>query len=121
MGFGEAVISGFKNFTDFDGRALRSEYWYSFLFTAIVYLGTSILDALIGSDPAIYLVGALALLLPGIAVGVRRLHDIDKSGWNLLWGIIPILGGLYVLYLAVQDGTPGSNEYGAPWSSQATS
>ena len=113
MGFGEAVSSGFRNYTNFEGRALRSEYWYWYLFAILAYAIAAVVDGIvIGSVGIFYGVTVLGLLLPNIAVGIRRMHDIDKSGWNLLWSLIPILGGLYVLYLTVQPGTAGPNRYG---------
>jgi uncharacterized membrane protein YhaH (DUF805 family) len=112
MSFGEAVSSGFSNYASFESRAMRSEYWFWFLFAVIASFVALIADALVGSAPLLYLLTVLALFLPGLAVGVRRLHDIDKSGWNLLWGLIPIFGSLYLLYLNVQPGTTGENRYG---------
>ena len=69
-------------------------------------------DLIIGTSGIVYFIAVLVLLLPGLAVSVRRMHDVDKSGWNILWSLIPF-GGLYVLYLAVQRGTAGPNEYGS--------
>lgn len=111
MSFTEAVSSGFGNYATFDGRAPRSAYWYWFLFSSLVMVAGSILDALAGSSGVFYVLSTLALFLPGLAVGVRRLHDVDKSGWNLLWAFVP-LAGFYVLYLYVQPSTAGLNEYG---------
>ena len=113
MGFGEAISSGFGNYATFEGRAARSEYWYWFLFAFSTGIAASILDGILGSAGILSLVIGLVLLLPGLAVAARRLHDIDKSGWNLLWSLIPILGAIYLIYLLVQEGTPGSNAYGA--------
>lgn len=107
MGFGEAITSCFSQYIGFSGRACRSEYWY---FALLVFL-INIVIGIIGSDILTALV-ALALFLPSISVGVRRLHDIDKSGWWILLALIPIIGTLIILFFAVLKSTPGSNEYG---------
>ncbi len=93
-----------QNYANFDGRARRSEYWYFFLFNIIFAFLWRIVDELIGSSllSDIY---TLLILIPSIAVGVRRMHDVGKSGWFL---IIPI----YNLILACTEGTKGENEYG---------
>lgn len=96
-----------QKYLDFSGRARRPEYWWFALF---VFIG-NVVFAIIGID----LLGALwglALLLPSIAVGVRRLHDLDKSGWWLLIGLIPLIGFLVLLYFFVQPGTSGANRFG---------
>ena len=86
MGFGEAISSGFRNYVGFSGRAARSEYWYWFLFSVICQVVGDIIDSvLIGSQtPVLGALVGLALLLPGIAVSIRRLHDLDRTGWFLL-------------------------------------
>ena len=118
MSFTEAIQSGFRNYANFAGRAMRSEYWYWVLFAILASLAAIVVDVAVTVFLASVIVG-LGLLIPGLAVGVRRLHDIDKSGWNLLWGLVPFFGGLYLLYLYVQPGTPGPNKYGPPASSVA--
>jgi uncharacterized membrane protein YhaH (DUF805 family) len=94
-----------KNYATFNGRARRSEYWYFVLFNAIISFGIGFIGGLIsfGLLGTIY---SLAVLIPSIAVGVRRMHDVGKSGWFLL---IPI----YNLILALTDGEKGENQYGA--------
>ena len=112
MGFSEAVQSGFNNYANFSGRSSRSAYWYWVLFNFVLSIAANIIDyAVIGFGVLAAVVG-LGLLLPSIAVGMRRLHDIGKSGWNFLWGLIPFFGALYLLYLAVQPSSPGPNIYG---------
>lgn len=104
--FVTAVKSAFTNYANFEGRTSRAGYWWWVLFLVIMNAVLRMVSyALLG-------LWGLAVLLPGLAAGARRLHDIDKSGWNLLWGLIPVLGWLYVLYLAVQPGTPGPNRFG---------
>lgn len=99
-------IEVLKKYAVFEGRARRSEYWYFVLFNTLISLGLTILDESAG----LYGFGtntfySLAVLVPSIAVGVRRMHDVGKSGWFLL---IPI----YNLILAVTEGEKGPNEYG---------
>lgn len=93
------------NYATFSGRARRSEYWYFFLFNVIIAFVLGFIGGLIDMTflGNIY---SLAVLIPGIAVGVRRMHDVGKSGWFLL---IPI----YNLILAFTEGEKGSNQYGA--------
>ncbi|MHA8082717.1 DUF805 domain-containing protein [Aquirufa sp. A-Brett2-15D] len=94
-----------KNYATFSGRARRSEYWYFVLFNAILSFGIGFVGGLVDFAwlSTIYQV---AIIIPSIAVGVRRMHDVGKSGWFLL---IPI----YNLVLACTDGVKGDNEYGA--------
>ncbi|NCQ61210.1 MAG: DUF805 domain-containing protein [Myxococcales bacterium] len=98
-------IKALKNYARFDGRATRSEYWYFFLFNVIISFVLDVVGGLI-HVPIIGSLYSLAVLVPGIAVGVRRMHDVDKSGWFLL---IP----LYNLILAITAGTAGPNAFGA--------
>ncbi|MEX2445954.1 MAG: DUF805 domain-containing protein [Dehalococcoidia bacterium] len=112
MSFADAVRSGLNNYANFSGRAMRSEYWFWVLFVLIVSLIANFVDSVLGGSGFIAVLVSLALLVPNIAVGVRRLHDINKTGWNVLWGLIPILGWIYLIYLAVQPSNPGSNNYG---------
>lgn len=93
-----------QNYATFNGRARRSEYWYFFLFNVII----SFILSFVGLETGTTILSniySLAVLIPGIAVGVRRMHDVGKSGWFIL---IPI----YNLILACTEGTRGDNEYG---------
>ena len=98
MSFADAVRSVFSKYATFSGRARRSEFWYFVLFTFLVGIVTGIVDSILGTDydgtsgGLVNTLGSLALLLPSVAVAVRRLHDIDRSGWWILLGIIPIIG-----------------------------
>ncbi|MEW2381838.1 DUF805 domain-containing protein [Micromonospora sp. NPDC047707] len=117
----DAIKSVLSQYAGFRGRARRSEYWWFFLFTLIVGLVAGILDGALGTSigsgagatGVIGLIVGLALLLPGLAVAVRRLHDTDRSGWWLLIGLVPLVGGIVLLVFFVMDGTRGSNRYGA--------
>ena len=117
MNFLEAVSSGFRNFFNFSGRAIRSEYWYWTLFATIVSVVVNLLDLIYSPGDQFGVVGAinglvtLGLFIPGLAVSVRRLHDIDRTGWWLLL-CITIIGFFVLIYWAFLRGTPGPNRFG---------
>lgn len=102
----------------FNGRARRKEYWFFVLFNVLISLLLSIADGLTGTLNPLTGVGVLggvymiAIMIPSIAVAVRRLHDTGRSGWWLLISLIPVVGGLVLLYFLVLDSDPESNEYG---------
>jgi len=107
-----------KKYAVFSGRARRAEYWYFVLFNIIVAVVLSLIDTLLGTFNFMQGVGllsglyALAVLIPTLAVTVRRLHDIDRTGWWIFINLIPLIGFIVLLVFAVTDGTPGSNRYG---------
>ncbi len=105
-------IKALKNYATFDGRAQRAEYWYFALFNLLVSFGLGFVEGFLGVPGVISGVYALAVLVPGVAVGVRRLHDINKSGWMLFVALIPIVGAIILLVWAVQDSDSGDNDYG---------
>jgi uncharacterized membrane protein YhaH (DUF805 family) len=115
MGFGAAISTCFRKYVDFGDRAKRSEYWYWTLFSIILSIFVSILDAIeFGKIFAAFsLVASLGLLLPTLAVTVRRLHDIDHSGWWILIGLVPLIGIYVLLLFACRRGTPGPNRFGS--------
>ena len=102
-----------QKYANFSGRAMRSEYWWYTLFAIIVSVVLSVVDMMLGTQ-LLQPIFALATLLPGIGVCVRRLHDLDKSGWWLLILLIPLIGALVMLYWFCQPGTPGDNQFGPP-------
>lgn len=114
MTFGEAVSSGFANYRNFWGRAEQSEFWLWILFAGTCAVVTELVDMAVfiphpGVSPLNTLV-TLALLLPSLAMMVRRLHDIGQSGWWLL--LTPTGIGIFILlYLACLQGNPGKNKY----------
>ncbi|WP_224816206.1 DUF805 domain-containing protein [Hasllibacter sp. MH4015] len=112
MDFMTAVKHVFANYANFSGRARRSEYWWFYLFNIIVNVVASVVDGAIGM-PIVSIVAFLALIVPGIAVAVRRMHDVGRSGWWLLILFVPLVGIILVIYWFVQRGTVGPNEYGA--------
>jgi uncharacterized membrane protein YhaH (DUF805 family) len=111
MNFAEAIRSGFSNYVNFSTRALRSEYWYWVLFAIIGVIVAEIIDHIFGIV-AVYPLFALATFLPGIAVGVRRLHDLDRSGWWLLLTFIPLVGAIILIIWFCGRGTAGANRFG---------
>jgi uncharacterized membrane protein YhaH (DUF805 family) len=127
IGFGGAISRGFKKYATFAGRASRSEYWWWTLFTTVMFFGLGVPAAVIGvqtspdgSDtpgaPAVPLLVALTLFLfavvvPTIAVTVRRLHDTGQSGWLFLLTLIPWVGGLILLVLAALPTSPAGAKY----------
>jgi uncharacterized membrane protein YhaH (DUF805 family) len=113
MNFGQAIKTCLNKYATISGRATRSEYWYFFLFLVIVNIVASVLDSTIfGAMPVLYLIATLALLVPSIAAGVRRLHDTDKAGWWLLVGLIPVIGTIVLIVFFCQRGSVGTNQFG---------
>jgi uncharacterized membrane protein YhaH (DUF805 family) len=102
-----------KKYAVFNGRARRKEYWMFFLFNIIITLVLGVVEGLVGSPGVVGMVYTLAVLIPGIAVSIRRLHDTDRSGWWLLIGLIPIIGAIVLIVFMVQDSTSGENQYGS--------
>lgn len=107
-----------KKYAEFSGRAQRAEYWFFTLFYLIFFLALSLIDGAAGLFNAEYGLGllgglfALAMIIPSIAVTVRRLHDTSRSGWWLLISLIPLIGGIVLLVFVCLDSTPGTNAYG---------
>ncbi|QMU78815.1 DUF805 domain-containing protein [Streptacidiphilus sp. PB12-B1b] len=100
-----------KNYVGFSGRARRTEFWMFALINFIVAVVLGIIGAVIGTS-VIGDIYALAVLLPSLAVAIRRLHDTGRSGWWLLIAIIPIIGWIILIVFDVSDSTPGENQYG---------
>jgi uncharacterized membrane protein YhaH (DUF805 family) len=104
-----------KKYAVFNGRARRKEYWYFILFSIIVSVILSILDAILlsmGAPGVTSVLYSLAVILPSLGVMIRRLHDTGRSGWWVLINIIPIIGFIIFLVFAVQDSQPEANQYG---------
>jgi uncharacterized membrane protein YhaH (DUF805 family) len=126
----EWMLMPLKRYAEFSGRSRRKEYWMWFLFLIIVTVVTTYLDILLGLGGSatgtqsgggvsfnvnfglLTILFMLAVLVPNLAVGARRLHDLDKSGWLLLIGLIPFFGWLYLLFQFAQPGQSGPNQYG---------
>lgn len=102
-----------KQYADFSGRARRQEYWMFYLFYIIFAIVIGVVEGIIGSPGIVGIIYTLALLIPSIAVGVRRLHDTGRSGWWMLLLFIPLVGALILLIFFVQEGEKEDNGYGA--------
>ena len=108
-----------RKYTVFTGRASQRDYWMYTLVIILIYIALMVLisiggDSIVGKlFNLVYIVFALAMLLPSLAVTARRLHDVDKSGWWMLLNLVPI-ANLYLLYLLIIRGTPGPNRFGPP-------
>lgn len=111
-------ITALKKYATFSGRSQRSEYWYFLLFYLIIYLVLAVVDGITGSFSAKSGIGLLtglfsfAMLLPGLSVAVRRLHDTGRSGWWIFIGLIPLIGGIVLIVFLVQDSEAGANRFG---------
>ena len=107
-----------ENYANFNGRARRSEYWYFALMNLIILVIAAVLDSVLGFNFAplpygyLYVLVALATFIPGLAVAVRRLHDVGKSGWFYFIVLIPIIGAIWLLVLFFTEGNHGENQYG---------
>jgi uncharacterized membrane protein YhaH (DUF805 family) len=118
-------LEALKKYAVFSGRSRRMEYWYFVLFNLIVFIVLELIDALLGTFNVVQGVGllsgiyGLAVLIPTLAVTVRRLHDIDRTGWWIFINLIPLIGSIVLLVFELTPGTPGSNRFG-PDPKQAT-
>lgn len=127
MNIGQAIASYFKNYANFKGRARRSEYWWAQLAIGVITMiiaAVSIQTVYVyvegyGDMPTItygplFWIWALATLLPGIALTVRRLHDTGRKGTYYFMSLIPLVGGILLLVRLAEDSQPGPNQYGNP-------
>ena len=105
MGYFEHYVACWKRYAEFSGRSSKKQYWSFFLINLAIAMVVSIISPTLGS---LY---QIAVLLPGISVAVRRMHDIGKSGWVLLLSLIPLVG-LILIYWALQDSEQGVNQWG---------
>ena len=123
----EWMLMPVRRYADFSGRSRRKEFWMFQLGIVLLYIAVVILGAILGAISEtlsaivmiIFGLAMLGLIIPSLAVAVRRLHDQDKSGWMLLLGFIPIIGSIILLVFYCTDGTPGPNQYGPDPKGQA--
>ena len=105
-------VDVFKKYAVFNGRSRRAEYWYFALFSTIISILLEIISFFVLKNLIIVYLYDLAVLIPGLAVSIRRVHDIGKSGWFILINLIPIVGFIiWIVYMAT-DSQPGENKYG---------
>ncbi len=113
-----------QNYVTFSGRARRKEYWMFVLFNIVFGIVLQLVDGVLASVVGIaglYLLYSLAVLLPGISVTVRRLHDIDKSGWWVWIALVPVVGVIVLIVFACLEGTKGPNRFGPDPKAQPAS
>jgi len=114
MGFTQAIASGFSNYVNFSSRSCRSEYWYWVLFTLIAGIVTGAVDYVAFPESTVSPLNSLfnlACLLPSLAIAVRRLHDIDRTGWWFLI-VLTLIGAVLLIIWACFRGTIGPNRFG---------
>lgn len=118
MGFGQAVSSFWNNYTNFKGRARRSEYWFASLFLFLANIAAVIADAITGfldvesGFGLIQAVWFLAILIPAISLLARRLHDTNRSGWWILILLVPFVGAVVLFVFTLLDSHPMENRWG---------
>ena len=123
MSFATAVKAFWSNYTNFKGRARRSEYWFIQLFLIATNIAVAVIDLALmngdverfianGGGGIVGLIWILVTIVPAIAVLIRRLHDTNRSGWWALIGLIPLVGAIVLLVFTVEDSNKGVNKYG---------
>jgi uncharacterized membrane protein YhaH (DUF805 family) len=113
--FTEAIRSALSRYAEFSGRARRAEFWYFQLFASVINVVIVLIGAAFDCNEfAVIVAGliALALILPGLGVTVRRLHDVDRSGWWIFIPLLPVVGSILLLVWECSRGTPGTNRFG---------
>jgi uncharacterized membrane protein YhaH (DUF805 family) len=124
MNFQQAVQSCIRRYVDFNGRSARSEFWYFYLAIMAAYVAFTVLQTILtlimGGPNAltvilalVFYLAMLGVMLPYIAVSIRRLHDTNRSAWFLLIGLIPLVGGILLIVWFATVGTVGENRFGA--------
>ena len=111
VGFIQAIQLGFQNYANFSGRSNRAEYWWWTLFVVVISFALNFFGAIVAPFGFVASLFWLGTLLPNLALGARRMHDIDKSGWYLLLWLFPIIGWIWFLILACQRGTDSPNKH----------
>ena len=103
-----------KNYANFEGRARRKEFWFFSLCQFVILVAAQLMDAMLGTGILFYAIFVLALFLPGLAAGIRRLHDVDKSGWWMLISLVPLVGFIVLIVFWATPTKPQRNEWGDP-------
>lgn len=112
MSFGEAIVSVFSKYAEFSGRARRSEYWYFVLFQILLSAALAFAAYMDSALSILGFIASLVLFIPSLAVEVRRLHDIGKSGWYVLIRLVPPVGIVLLLIWLCSEGDPNNNQFG---------
>ena len=108
----EWYIKCLKNYAVFSGRARRKEHWYFTLFSLIVMLVLYVLEFVVGLLVVLSVIYSFGIIIPSLAVGIRRLHDTGRCGWGMLLNLIPIVGWIVLIVFLASDSEPGDNDYG---------
>jgi uncharacterized membrane protein YhaH (DUF805 family) len=123
MSFATAVKAFWSNYTNFKGRARRSEYWFIQLFLVATNIAVAVIDLALmngdvdrfianGGGGIVGLIWIFATIVPALAVLIRRLHDTNRRGWWALIGLVPLAGAIVLLVFSVEDSTKGANKFG---------
>lgn len=107
-------LKALKHYIDFSGRARRKEFWFFMLFNMLGCLAALIFDEVFGTEIIFYVIYILAMALPVLAVSIRRLHDLGKSGWWYLLSLIPLVGMIILIIWFTKEGDAHANLYGQP-------
>ncbi len=102
----------FRKYAEFEGRSRRREYWFFALFYVLIAIAVGILSAILDWAFVLYIALTLVFIIPSLAVTVRRLHDIGKSGWFYFISLIPLVGSIILIVWMCTDSQPGSNQWG---------
>ena len=111
MGFGEAVSTCFKKSVVWEGRASRAEFWWFYLAQILIIFAAGIIDQIIGTG-FLYIIALIVVILPSIAVLIRRLHDTDRTGWWYWIQLLPLIGLIVILVFMLSGSDEGDNKYG---------
>ena len=111
MGFGEAVSTCFKKSVVWEGRASRAEFWWFYLAQILIIFAAAIIDQIIGTG-FLYIIALIVVILPSIAVLIRRLHDTDRTGWWYWIQLLPLIGLIVILVFTLSGSDEGDNKYG---------
>ena len=111
MGFGEAVSTCFKKSVVWEGRASRAEFWWFYLAQILIIFAAAIIDQIIGTG-FLYIIALIVVILPSIAVLIRRLHDTDRTGWGYWIQLLPLIGLIVILVFTLSGSDEGDNKYG---------
>jgi len=115
VGFFGSIALGFQRYFDFKGRSSRPEYWWWVLFTIIMAIGIQLMEYLVFGDDSkriLSTIWELTILIPSLSLGVRRLHDINRSGWWLLLWFAILIGWIVLFVWTIRRGDEGDNKYG---------
>ncbi|TFE73102.1 DUF805 domain-containing protein [Methylacidiphilum caldifontis] len=108
----EAYLEAWKKYAVFDGRASRPEFWLFYLINLVVTAALGLFGVMTGLHFLLPIYD-IAVFLPSWAVQVRRLHDTGRSGWNMLWGLLPVIGWIVLIVFLAEKGHTGQNQYGS--------